>query len=137
MTRTHDSPVLFNNFDLAAQGTYANNDTVALSSTGHGELFISHAVGATISAYIEAGMEFQEAVNKVVHEKLPAGTGGVVAVSPTGEIATPFNSGMMNRGWIDDKMVAHTAQGEDDNGSAVLARDPLGMEGCGGPPAKL
>ena len=113
------------------------DDEVALSSTGHGELFIAHAVGATISAYITAGMEFKEAVNKVVHEELPAGTGGVVAVSPTGEIATPFNSGMMNRGWIDDKMVAHTAQGEDDLGSAVLARDPLGMGGNDGASAKL
>lgn len=82
-------------------------------------------------------MSFNEAVNKVVHEKLPAGTGGVVAVSPTGEIATPFNSGMMNRGWIDENMVPHTAQGEDDLGSAVLARDPFGLEGIGGPPAKL
>ena len=33
--------------------------------------------------YIEAGMGFTEAVNKVVHEKLPEGTGGVVAVSPS------------------------------------------------------
>ena len=35
----------------------------------------------------------------------------------------------MNRGWIDQAMVPHTAQGEDDLGSAVLARDPLGLEG--------
>jgi isoaspartyl peptidase/L-asparaginase-like protein (Ntn-hydrolase superfamily) len=90
-----------------------------------------------VSAYIEAGMGFTEAVNKVVHEKLPAGTGGVVAVSPLGEVATPFNASMMNRGWIDDTMVPHTAAGEDDLGSAVLARDPLGLEGTGGPPSKL
>ena len=51
-------------------------------------------------------------------------------------IATPFNSGSMNRGWIDQEMVPHTAQGEDDLGSAVLARDPLGLEGSV-PPAKL
>lgn len=87
--------------------------------------------------YIEAGMGFAAAVNRVVHEKLPAGSGGVVAVSPSGEIATPFNSSIMNRGWIDDRMVPHTAQGEDDLGSAVLARDPLGLAGTGGPPAKL
>jgi len=43
------------------------------------------AVGATRSAYIEAGMGFTEAVNRVVHEKLPEGSGGVVAVSPSGE----------------------------------------------------
>ena len=103
---------------VVGAGTYANNATLALSSTGHGELFIAHAVGeqkrsfgaiciqkrtfsqdrlgtnigktqkrdrfssgATISAYIDAGMDFAEAVNKVVHEKLPEGTGGVVAVS--------------------------------------------------------
>jgi hypothetical protein len=58
-------------------------------------------------------------------------------VSPSGEIATPFNASMMNRGWIDDSMVPHTAQGEDDLGSAVLARDPLGLEGTGGLPARL
>ena len=70
---------------VVGAGTYANNGTVALSSTGHGELFIAHAVGATISAYIESGMGFTEAVNRVVHEKLPEGSGGVVAVSPSGE----------------------------------------------------
>ena len=58
-------------------------------------------------------------------------------VSPTGDIATPFNSGSMNRGWIDQSMVPHTAQGEDDLGSAVLSRDPLGLEGSRVPPAKL
>ena len=42
----------------------------------------------------------------------------------------------MNRGWIDQEMVAHTAQGEDDLGSAVLVRDPLGLEGSV-PPARL
>ena len=70
---------------VVGAGTYANNGTVALSSTGHGELFIAHAVGATVSAYIESGMGFTEAVNRVVHEKLPEGSGGVVAVSPSGE----------------------------------------------------
>ena len=58
-------------------------------------------------------------------------------MSPTGDIATPFNSGSMNRGWIDQSMVPHTAQGEDDLGSAVLSRDPLGLEGSRVPPAKL
>ena len=71
---------------VVGAGTYANNTTLALSSTGHGELFIAHAVGATISAYIDAGMDFTEAVNKVVHEKLPEGTGGVVAVSLSWQI---------------------------------------------------
>ena len=82
--RVGDTPVV-------GAGTYAKNDTCAISATGHGELFIAHAVCATASAYMECGVSFAEALERVVHERLPDGTGGLVAVGPNGEQATPTN----------------------------------------------
>eukprot|EP01052_Picozoa_sp_SAG31_P007589 SAG31_NODE_363_length_16899_cov_9.812976_8_plen_334_part_00 len=102
--RVGDTPVV-------GAGTYAKNGTLAISATGHGEVFISQAICATASAYIDCGIPFAQALEKVVHENLPDGAGGVVAVGPSGEVATPFNSKMMNRGWIDENLVPHTAQG--------------------------
>ena len=96
---------------MVGAGTYAKNGTCAVSATGHGELFIAQAVCATASAFMECGVPFAEALERIVHEKLPEGAGGLVAVGPNGEIATPFNSAMMNRGWITEDMIAHTAQG--------------------------
>ena len=101
--RVGDTPVV-------GAGTYAKNSTCAVSATGHGEHFIAHAVCATVSAYIEAGMSFADAVERVVHSNLPPGAGGFVAVGPNGEVATPFNSNMMNRGWTDQRGVMYTAQ---------------------------
>lgn len=53
------------------EGSYANNKTCAVSSTGTGEEFIRHVVAYDISAAMEyRGLSLSEAANFVVHEKL-------------------------------------------------------------------
>lgn len=92
--RIGDSPVI-------GAGTYANNRTCAVSCTGHGEFFIRSVVAYDISCLMEyKGLSLQEACDVVVHQKLVqlGGEGGLIAVSPNGHIAMPFNSEGMYRG---------------------------------------
>jgi L-asparaginase / beta-aspartyl-peptidase len=94
--RIGDSPVI-------GAGTYANNQTCAISATGHGEFFIRHVVAHDISALIEyRGLALNEATDKVIMGKLvdAGATGGVVAVDKYGNVAMTFNTSGMYRGYI-------------------------------------
>jgi beta-aspartyl-peptidase (threonine type) len=83
-------------------GTYANNQTCAISATGIGEQFIRHTVAHDVSALIEyAGLTLQQAAEKVIREKLKPGDGGLIAVGKDGAIALVFNSEGMYRGAAD------------------------------------
>lgn len=96
--RVGDSPVI-------GAGTWAWDQTCAVSATGHGEIFIRAAVGSRISAWMElGGLSLEEAARRVVHEELPllGGEGGVIAVDRQGNVALPFNSGGMYRGVLRD-----------------------------------
>ncbi len=91
--RMGDSPVI-------GAGTYANNNTCAISCTGHGELFIRSIVAYDISCLIEyKGLSLKEACDIVVHDKLLkiGGEGGLVAIDKYGNIEMPFNSEGMYR----------------------------------------
>lgn len=93
--RMGDSPII-------GAGTYANNNTCAISCTGHGELFIRAVVAYDISCLIEyKGLSLKEACNVVVHDKLVKiqGEGGLVALDKHGNIELPFNSEGMYRGY--------------------------------------
>lgn len=94
--RIGDSPII-------GAGTYANNNTCAVSCTGHGEYFIRLSVARDISSLMEyKGMALQDAANKVINVKLEkmGGTGGVIAIDKNGKIAMPFNTDGMFRGYI-------------------------------------
>jgi beta-aspartyl-peptidase (threonine type) len=96
--RIGDSPVI-------GAGTYADNETCAVSCTGHGEFFIRSAVAHDISARIAyQRLTLQEASQEVVMEKLGelGGTGGVIAIDKHGYIAMPFNTEGMYRGYINE-----------------------------------
>jgi len=95
--RVGDSPII-------GSGTYANNNTCAVSATGHGEYFMRAVVSHDISAIMEyKGVGVKEAAEDVVMNKLVKleGEGGVIAIDKVGNIATPFNSAGMYRGYID------------------------------------
>lgn len=92
--RIGDSP-------LIGSGTYANNNTCAISCTGHGEVFIKAVAAYDVSALIEyKGLSVQEACNEVVMNKLVKmeGEGGLIAVDKHGNYALVFNSAGMYRG---------------------------------------
>jgi L-asparaginase / beta-aspartyl-peptidase len=94
--RIGDSPII-------GAGTYANNATCAVSATGDGEYFIRATVAHDISAMMEyRGMKLQDAAQAVLDKvaKL-GGTGGVIAVDKEGNIALPFNTSGMYRGYVD------------------------------------
>jgi beta-aspartyl-peptidase (threonine type) len=93
--RVGDSPII-------GAGTYANNATCSISCTGHGELFMRAVVAYDISCLMEyKGLSLQDACSVVVHGKLIkiGGEGGLVAVDKAGNIAMPFNSEGMYRGY--------------------------------------
>ena len=91
--RIGDSPV-------PGAGTYANNNTCAVSCTGHGELFLRCVVAYDISCLIEyKGLSLKEACDIVVYDKLVkiGGEGGLIAIDKHGNIEMPFNSEGMYR----------------------------------------
>ena len=85
-------------------GTYADNDTCAVSATGHGEYFIRAVVGHDIAAQIRyAGRSLQAAAEDVVLRKLVnmGGTGGIISINRRGNISMVHNTPGMYRGSID------------------------------------
>src|SRR5213596_264958 len=94
--RVGDSPVI-------GAGTYANNSTCAVSATGDGEYFIRATVGHDISALMEyRGMSLKEAAQTVLDKVARlGGTGGLIAIDRRGNIALPFNTSGMYRGYVD------------------------------------
>jgi L-asparaginase / beta-aspartyl-peptidase len=102
--RIGDSPIV-------GAGTWADNQTCAISATGIGEFFIRWAVAHEISARIAyCGCTLLSAAQSVVTEiGARGGKGGVIAVAPTGAVALPFNTEGMYRGKIGPDGVALTA----------------------------
>lgn len=86
---------------IIGAGTYADNNTCAISATGHGEYFIRNVVAYQISSLIEhARLSLEAAADSVVMRKLVKqnGSGGVIAIDKFGNISMPFNSEGMFRG---------------------------------------
>jgi len=93
--RIGDTPVI-------GAGTYANNNTCAVSCTGHGEYYIRLGFARDISALMEyKNLTVTEACKEEM-EKLSElnGTGGVIALDAKGNIAMEFNTSGMFRGYI-------------------------------------
>jgi L-asparaginase / beta-aspartyl-peptidase len=94
--RVGDAPII-------GSGTYADNKTVAISCTGWGEYFIRLVMAKSISDMLEFGkMKLLAAANEMVMKRLPAlgGDGGLIAVDKNGNIAMPFCTDGMYRGYI-------------------------------------
>lgn len=93
--RVGDSPII-------GAGTYADNKTCAISCTGKGEEFIRHVAAFQVSSIMEyTGASLEEAVQRVIGEKLKPGTGGAIAISHDGEVVMSFNTNGMFRGATD------------------------------------
>jgi len=93
--RVGDSP-------LIGAGTYANNQTCAVSCTGHGEYFIQEVVAYDIHALMQyKNMSLKEATTYVIDDKLKkmGGSGGVIAIDGAGNISLPFNTAGMYRAY--------------------------------------
>ena len=113
--RIGDSPII-------GAGTYANSDC-AVSGTGWGEYYIrtvaAHAICMQVS---QMRVPIKRAAAVVINQEIPAlgGNGGAIALDAHGNIAIPFNTDGMYRGWIDASGVPHVAiYGDEDDGSSV------------------
>lgn len=88
---------------IIGAGTYANNNTAAISGTGHGEFWIRRVVAYDICALMEyKEMTLEAAANEVIFNKIdPMGGsgGGIIAVDKNGNISFVFNTGLMHRAW--------------------------------------
>lgn len=97
--RIGDAPII-------GSGTYANNKTCGVSSTGWGEYFIRSQVAYDISAQMEySNKSLKEATTDVIQNKLTklGGTGGVVALDKNWNMSFEFNTAGMYRASMDDK----------------------------------
>lgn len=94
--RVGDAPII-------GAGTYANDQTCAVSATGWGEYFIRLGVARDISSQMEyRAMPIQQAADLVIKQKLQklGGDGGVIAIDKFGNIGISFNSEGMYRAYI-------------------------------------
>lgn len=94
--RIGDAPII-------GAGTYANNESCAVSCTGHGEYFIRNVVAYDASArMIYKEESLKDATDYIVHKRLKnqEAKGGLIAVDKEGNIAMPFNTPGMFRGFV-------------------------------------
>ncbi len=94
--RIGDSPVI-------GAGTYADNGTCAVSCTGHGEYFITNAVAYDVAARLKyLHQSLREATDEIINKKLKqqGAEGGLIGLDSEGNIAMPFNTSGMFRGYL-------------------------------------
>ena len=92
--RVGDSPII-------GAGTYASNETCAVSGTGQGEYFIRGSVAYDIAAQMDYEKKSVQTAAQAVIDKLTerGGTGGVIVMDSKGNIAMSFNTEGMYRGF--------------------------------------
>jgi len=92
--RVGDTPII-------GAGTFADNNSCAVSSTGHGEYFMRLTIARDICAQVEyAEKTVGDAADDVINNRLEnlGGDGGVIVLGPDGDYAMTFNSDGMFRG---------------------------------------
>ncbi len=97
--RIGDSPII-------GAGTWADNQTCAISATGWGEYFIRLGVAHEISALMRyEDVSLKGAAKQVIHQQLEqlGGHGGVVGVDAFGNVAAVFNTTGMYHAYCDAK----------------------------------
>lgn len=103
--RIGDSP-------LPGAGCYASNDSVAVSCTGTGEVFIRTLAAYDVAAQMRyGGCSLQQASVNVIHDSVLelGGSGGLIAIDRDGNVALPFNSEGMYRAFARTDEAAEVA----------------------------
>lgn len=96
---------------VIGSGTYANNNTCAISCTGYGEFFLRAIVAYDVSCLMEyKGLSLKDACEQVVMKKLVAmkGEGGLIALDAAGNYDFSFNSEGMYRGVVGSDLALKT-----------------------------
>jgi L-asparaginase / beta-aspartyl-peptidase len=107
--RVGDTPIL-------GAGTYADDLAGAASCTGHGEAILKIGMAKAAVDHLRGGATAQEAARLVVHtlgERAKA-LGGIIVVSPRGDLGVAFNTERMSRAYFDESLAAPIAAIERD-----------------------
>src|SRR5690606_27136048 len=102
--RVGDAPII-------GAGTWADA-RCAVSGTGWGEFYIRTAAAHEVCARMRlAGDSLARAADRVINRQIPdaGGDGGAIALDAAGNVAFPFNTEGMYRGWIGADGVPHVA----------------------------
>jgi len=94
--RIGDSPII-------GAGTYANNNTCGISSTGSGEYFIRTVAAFQVSSLLENhNYDLKKAMYEVIHEKIGGigGDGGMIGIDKNSNISMEFNTPGMYRAYV-------------------------------------
>ena len=94
--RIGDSPII-------GAGTYANNSTCGISSTGSGEYFIRTVAAYQVSSLLENhNYDLKKAMSKVIHEKIGGigGDGGMIGIDKNSNVVMDFNTTGMYRAFV-------------------------------------
>ena len=93
--RIGDTPII-------GAGTFADNETCAVSCTGHGEFFMKTLAAFDVSARMKyKNLSLESAANEVIENlREIGGEGGLIAVDALGNVVLPFNSDGMYRGFM-------------------------------------
>jgi beta-aspartyl-peptidase (threonine type) len=85
---------------IIGSGTYANDETCAVSCTGEGEKFIRAVAAHDVSSLVNyQKLTLEEACRNVLNRNRPdmQDSGGIIAIDTAGDIAMVFNTGGMYR----------------------------------------
>lgn len=95
--RVGDAPII-------GAGTYCNNATAGVSSTGWGEYYIREVAANRLSSLMELkGLTVADAAKQVIHEiETMGGNGGIISLDRAGNVAMEFNTPGMYRGTVDE-----------------------------------
>ena len=93
--RVGDSPII-------GAGTYAHNESCAVSATGQGEFFIRGVAAHSIASRVRFGdLSLGEAAQATVDEiEQLGGVGGVIVLDREGNMAMPFSTQGMFRAYV-------------------------------------
>ena len=94
--RIGDSPII-------GAGTYANNSTCGISSTGSGEYFIRTVAAYQVSSLLENhNYDLKKAMSKVIYEKIGGigGDGGMIGIDKNSNVVMDFNTPGMYRAFV-------------------------------------
>jgi len=93
--RIGDSPMI-------GAGTYASNESVAVSATGQGEFYIRSVAAHNVASRVRFGnASLQEAARAAVEEAEElGGVGGLIVLDPEGNMAMPFTTTGMFRAYV-------------------------------------
>ncbi len=109
--RVGDSPIV-------GAGTYAANDTCAVSGTGVGEEYIRNSIAYDVAARMRyANESIEDAVTIIMQQTLQAGVGGIIALSKDGKIVMQHNTPGMSCGAADSSGKFETHLALKDGGS--------------------